>query len=61
METDPKKPALLSITARRCCPVDDCCLNLAGLGLISLLSAGCLFWLQKLQSVFLAVALGSLF
>jgi uncharacterized membrane protein len=33
---------------------------LAGLGLFSLLSAGCLFWLQRLQPVFLTVALGSL-
>jgi uncharacterized membrane protein len=33
---------------------------LAGLGLLSLLSAGCLFWLQRLQPVFLTVALGSL-
>ena len=33
---------------------------LAGLGLLSLLSAGCLFWLRRLQPVFLTVALGSL-
>jgi hypothetical protein len=33
---------------------------LAGLGLFSLLSASCLFWLQRLQPVFLTVALGSL-
>ncbi len=33
---------------------------LAGLGLISLLSAGCLFWLQRLQPGFLTVALGAL-
>jgi hypothetical protein len=33
---------------------------LAGLGLVSLLSAGCLFWLQRLQPVFLTLALGSL-
>ena len=33
---------------------------LAGLGLFGLLSAGCLFWLERLQPVFLVVALGSL-
>ena len=33
---------------------------LAGLGLFGLLSAGCLFWLERLQPLFLAVALGSL-
>jgi hypothetical protein len=33
---------------------------LAGLGVFSLLSAGCLFWLQRLQPVFLTVAVGSL-
>jgi len=33
---------------------------LAGLGLVSLLSAGCLFWLQKLQPLFFTVAVGSL-
>jgi hypothetical protein len=33
---------------------------LAGLGVFSLLSAGCLFWLQRLQPLFLAVAVGSL-
>jgi hypothetical protein len=33
---------------------------LAGLGLFSLLSAGCLFWLQRLQPLFFTVALGSL-
>ena len=33
---------------------------LAGLGLFSLLSVSCLFWLQRLQPVFLTVALGSL-
>jgi len=33
---------------------------LAGLGALSLLSAGCLFWLERLQPVFLAIALGSL-
>ena len=33
---------------------------LAGLGLLSLLSASCLFWLQRLQLVFLTIALGSL-
>ena len=33
---------------------------LAGLGLVSLLSAGCLFWLQRLQPLFLTVAVGSL-
>jgi len=33
---------------------------LAGLGVFSLLSVSCLFWLQRLQPVFLAVALGSL-
>jgi hypothetical protein len=33
---------------------------LAGLGLFSLLSAGCLFWLQRLQPLFFAVAVGSL-
>jgi hypothetical protein len=33
---------------------------LAGLGLVSLISAGCLFWLQRLQPLFFAVALGSL-
>jgi len=33
---------------------------LAGLGLFSLLSAGCLFWLQRLQPLFFAVAVGAL-
>jgi hypothetical protein len=33
---------------------------LAGLGLVSVLSAGCLLWLERLQPLFLAVALGSL-
>ena len=33
---------------------------LAGLGLFSLLNAGCLFWLQRLQPLFFAVAVGSL-
>ena len=33
---------------------------LAGLGVLSALSAGCLFWLQKLQPVFFAAALGAL-
>ena len=34
---------------------------LAGLGLFSLLNAGCLFWLQRLQPLFFTVAVGSLF
>jgi hypothetical protein len=33
---------------------------LAGLGLFSLLSAGCLFWLQRLQPLFFTVAVASL-
>ena len=33
---------------------------LAGLGLFSLLNAGCLIWLQRLQPLFFAVAVGSL-
>jgi hypothetical protein len=33
---------------------------LAGLGLVSLLSAGCLFWLQRLQPLFFMVAVASL-
>ena len=33
---------------------------LAGLGLVSLLSAGCLLWLQRLQPLFFAVTVGSL-
>jgi hypothetical protein len=33
---------------------------LAGLGLFSLLSAGCLFWLQRLQPLFFTVAVVSL-
>ncbi len=33
---------------------------LAGLGVLSALSAGCLFWLQRLQPVFFAAALGGL-
>ena len=33
---------------------------LAGLGLFSLLSVGCLIWLQRLQPVFLTAAIGSL-
>jgi uncharacterized membrane protein len=33
---------------------------LAGLGLLSLLSVSCLFWLQRLQLVFLTIAVGSL-
>lgn len=33
---------------------------LAGLGLFGLLSAGCLFWLERLQPLFLVIALGSL-
>jgi len=33
---------------------------LAGLGIFSLLSAGCLFWLERLQPLFFAVAVGAL-
>jgi hypothetical protein len=33
---------------------------LAGLGVFSVLSASCLFWLQKLQPVFFAAAMGAL-
>ena len=33
---------------------------LAGLGLFSLISAGCLFWLDRLKPVFFTVAMGSL-
>lgn len=33
---------------------------LAGLGLFSLLNASCLFWLERLQPVFIGVALGAL-
>ena len=33
---------------------------LAGLGLFSLVSASCLFWLERLQPVFFVLALGSL-
>jgi len=33
---------------------------LAGLGLFGLISAGCLFWLEKLQPVFFALAIGSM-
>jgi hypothetical protein len=33
---------------------------LAGLGLLSLISAGCLFWLERLQPLFFAVAVGAL-
>lgn len=33
---------------------------LAGLGLFSLLSAGCLFWLERLQPLFFTVAIGAL-
>ena len=33
---------------------------LAGLGLFSLISAGCLFWLQRLQPLFFALAVGGL-
>jgi len=33
---------------------------LAGLGLFSLLSAGCLFWLERLQPLFFAMAVGGL-
>jgi hypothetical protein len=33
---------------------------LAGLGLVSLLSAGCLFWLQRLQPLFFTMAVGLL-
>ena len=33
---------------------------LAGLGLLSLLSAGCLFWLERLQPLFFGVAVGAL-
>jgi hypothetical protein len=33
---------------------------LAGLGLVSLISAGCLFWLERLQPLFFTVALASL-
>jgi hypothetical protein len=33
---------------------------LAGLGLFSLLSAGCLFWLERLQPLFFVVAIVSL-
>ena len=33
---------------------------LAGLGLFSLLTAGCLLWLQRLEPVFFTLAVGSL-
>ena len=33
---------------------------LAGLGLFGLVSAGCLYWLEKLQPVFLSLALLSM-
>jgi hypothetical protein len=33
---------------------------LAGLGLFSLISAGCLFWLERLAPVFFTVAIASL-
>ena len=33
---------------------------LAGLGVVSVLSAGCVVWLQVLQPVFIAVALAAL-
>jgi hypothetical protein len=33
---------------------------LVGLGLFSLVSAGCLFWLERFQPLFLAVSVGSL-
>jgi hypothetical protein len=33
---------------------------LAGLGLVSLLSAGCLIWLQRLQPLFFTAAVASL-
>ena len=33
---------------------------LAGLGLFSLLSAGCLFWLERLAPLFFTVAVGGL-
>jgi hypothetical protein len=33
---------------------------LAGLGLVSLISAGCLLWLERLQPFFFAVAIASL-
>ena len=33
---------------------------LAGLGLVSLLSTGCLLWLQRLQPLFFTVAVASL-
>ncbi len=33
---------------------------LAGLGLVSLLSVGCVLWLQRLQPLFFSVAVGSL-
>lgn len=33
---------------------------LVGLGLFSLVSAGCLFWLEKFQPLFLAISVGAL-
>jgi hypothetical protein len=33
---------------------------LAGLGLFSLVSAGCLYWLQKLQPLFLTMSVAAL-
>ena len=33
---------------------------LAGLGLVSLVSVGCLLWLQRLEPLFFTVAVGSL-
>jgi len=33
---------------------------LAGLGLVSLINAGCLFWLQRLQPLFFTIAIGAL-
>ena len=33
---------------------------LAGLGLVSLINAGCLLWLQRLGPLFFAIAIGAL-
>ncbi|HWP83591.1 MAG TPA: hypothetical protein VNN17_00235 [Terriglobia bacterium] len=33
---------------------------LAGLGLFSLVSAGCLYWLERLQPLFLTLSVGAL-
>jgi hypothetical protein len=61
MLNDPKRAGMLSVIAALLTPSWWVLPQvLAGLGLVSLLSAGCLFWLERLQPLFFIVAVGAL-